>query len=222
MVLLYSTAVFAEASEDDAKQDQCKYDYERTLTHPGSLTFSCLYRLNCEGLKVTTDDERSMLENDYLTQLFLHKNPNMSLDEALISGLSFDPASVWVIREKRQDMIIPYPSFAVTFNSCADITSYDYLPSEKEQDEFRIRHPQTSNATENLRVFGEDKYEIAARILDQHTSPKIQINEFNIQPNEIRCNDGLDLYKHNGNIPVCVKPQTYEKLLERGFDLEPV
>jgi len=39
-----------------------------------------------------------------------------------------------------------------------------------------------------------------------------------VLPEDIQCNEGFDLiFKPNGGISACVKPDTAEKLLERGW-----
>ena len=56
--------------------------------------------------------------------------------------------------------------------------------------------------------------------MQRHPTPAIQMSEFNISLNEVHCNGELELYIRDNNTPVCLKPNTYEKLLERGFNLQ--
>ncbi len=51
-------------------------------------------------------------------------------------------------------------------------------------------------------------------------SPKKQL-EFGVTPVDIICKEGLELvFKSSDNSPVCVKPETAEKLIERGWTID--
>ena len=217
MVPIIGTAVFAEASEDTVQEENCKRVVEELSVNPDSIDDSCLYKLHCEGLKFTTDDEIETLDNDYMTQLFFRNNPTLSLDDdAYKFGYSaFDPSSAWVIRENQDRR--SYPLFSVNFNSCAQITNYVYDTSGKEQDHHSIRHLHSDNGTKDMNLFGEGKYAIVVSMLGHHVSPKIQINEFDILPDEIRCNEGRALIQKHDDSPACIKEKSIPKLVERGW-----
>ena len=110
-------------------------------------------------------------------------------------------------------------------NMCNDITRYGYQDLvlriyEKGDDGKATLDIGGKNMTDSIVLAGEGRYEIAKRIIGKHTSPKIQPSEFGIPSNNIHCNDGLELFERNNNVLVCIKPQTFEKLVERRFDIK--
>ncbi len=221
LIILSSTVFFAEIYAEETDEEQCKYQYELTLEHPNSLTFSCLYKLDCQGLESTYKEGKSVLEEDYLTQLFLQNNPWGSINIGTVVG-QFQTGNAWLIGDKSYH---GGKNMAIGMNMCNDITLYNYQDlnlriREKGDNGKATLDIENNNISNSSMLVGEGKYEIATRILGHHTSPKVQMIEFSISPNEIQCNEGLELYKrNNNNAPLCLKPQTYEKLLERGFEM---
>jgi len=70
---------------------------------------------------------------------------------------------------------------------------------------------------------GEDKMKDGTKMFDnmgmkKRTMPPIKQIKAGIAPQEVTCNEGLDLiFKSNNGKPVCVKPFTASVLLERGW-----
>ena len=200
-------------------QDKCERVALQFSQSPDSITSSCEYRLYCEGLKVKETYHEDVLENDYLTQLFLRKNdiPLSGAREAHYS--SFDPSLAVVMGIKQDKTLV------ATFNLCNDLVSYKYRDYSVHMPEARDGHlslyvDMHGLAKQHIEEAGQKKYEIAVHIMGQHLSPKIQVREFYVPPGEVRCNEGLELYMRGGDTPVCIKPQTYEVLLGRGLGLE--
>ena len=106
-------------------------------------------------------------------------------------------------------------------NPCNDITLYSYQDLELyiyekgNTGEALLRVVNGTNSITTVEV----KYEIAKRIIERHISPKVQMDEFGIKPDKVRCNDGRELFERGNVSPVCVKPQTFEKLVQRGLDI---
>jgi len=61
---------------------------------------------------------------------------------------------------------------------------------------------------------------ISKPILDKDMiSPRMQVKQ-GVVPSDVICNDGLELvFKNSDNSPACVKPQTAEKLIQRGWTI---
>ena len=70
---------------------------------------------------------------------------------------------------------------------------------------------------EQIATFEEKKYQLAETIMGRHMPPRIQINEFDMQPDKIRCNEGLILIQKHDGSPACVTLETKTKLFERGW-----
>jgi len=59
---------------------------------------------------------------------------------------------------------------------------------------------------------------VSLSCLDSDNLAPLKQMKKGVLPEDIQCNEGLDLiFKPNGGIPTCVKPTTAEKLLERGW-----
>ncbi len=219
-----STVIFAELSDEDTTSSNQSSACEYHSKNPNDLHNSCQYKLKCKGLEFTYSGGRSVLEEDYLTQLFLQNNEWGTINTRGQIG-SFDIGNPWMIGDdnRHEDK-----NLSVQMNVCNDITSYSYQNlklyiMEKGDDGKAIlteEYEQEKNAIRSTVLSGEGKYEIAQRIIDKHPSPKVQMSEFGIPPNKIQCNEGLELFERNNNVPVCLKPQTFEKLMERGFNIE--
>jgi len=75
-------------------------------------------------------------------------------------------------------------------------------PAENENEDVTINQNNTENSTENKK---------------QPSSPKKQLQS-GVLAEEIKCKEGLELaFKNTNNSPVCVKPGTLQKLIERGW-----
>lgn len=114
----------------------------------------------------------------------------------------------------------PYPMLYVAFDSCDNIDRYVYHRTEN--DTISARYPVADYIPDRVVLFEEDRYGVIKAIMGGHPPPPIQVSEFGMSPDEVRCNGGLGLYMRDGGLPVCIMPQTYERLLERGLELEPV
>jgi len=75
-------------------------------------------------------------------------------------------------------------------------------PTETEKEDVTINQNNTENSSENKK---------------QSSSPKKQLQS-GVLAEEIKCKEGLELaFKNTNNSPVCVKPATLQKLIERGW-----
>ena len=203
-----------------ADQDKCERAAQWFSLIPDSTTRSCEYRLYCEGWRTKMPSHEDVLENDYLTQLFLHKNDILLSSARTSYPNSFVPSVVVTMEIKRDSAL------TTTFNVCNDLVYYTYRDYSVHMPEAPDGHlklfvPMPGTGKWNTEEAGQKKYEIAVHIMERHLSPKIQVREFYIPPDEVRCNEGLGLYMRGGNTPVCIKPQTYEVLLGRGLGLGP-
>ena len=217
------TTVYADLYLDDGTINYEEYPgcrdrhAEDMLKYPHSVTLLCSYKYWCENYNYSRDSDRATLSKDYLVQQFLHKN-SLSLDKARADTRNTDIlGGAWAL-----PLDGSYPKLKVEFNVCSDIKRYTYyeLPNSIYHEiEYPIddwTHP------EKILVFEKESYDLVKMIIQRHPPPAIQVSEFNILLNEIHCNEGLELYIRNYNIPVCLKEQTYETLLERGFNLQQV
>ena len=214
-----STMIFAELDDDkmasSQRMDKCEY----FLQHPNDLHNMCMYKRSCDGLEFTNEERKTVLKEDYLTQLFLQNNPWASLLRLGAIG-NFDIENPWLVGSQNyhQDR-----NMVVSLNACSDITSIDYQDlnlyiHEKGDDGRAMLDIGEKNAYDSIVLVGEGKYEIAKRIIGKHLPPKVQIGEFGILPNKVQCNEGLArIFKVSGNSPACVTLQTKSELVERGW-----
>ncbi len=221
LLLVPSTVIFAELHDEEMTSSKQTEACEYHSKYPNELFNLCEYKLDCEGLEFTYEGGRNVLEKDYLTQLFLQNNPWGSINTGNIIG-NFDVGNVWLVGDKihHEDK-----NLGIGMNMCNDITRYSYQDLilriyEKGDHGKAVLNVEGKNITDSAVLAGEGKYEIAKRIIGKHASPKVQINEFGIPSNRIHCNDGLELFERSNNVLVCIKPQTFEKLVERGFDIK--
>jgi len=82
--------------------------------------------------------------------------------------------------------------------------------------------PKGYNAIEFIGSYtlGDDVHQYCGVIYgsdSQFLSPKKQVDKGRI-PEQVRCNEGLELiFKSTDSSPACVKPETAQKLIERGW-----
>ncbi len=222
MVLAESDLYLDDGTINYEKYPACHdHNIEDMSKYPDSLTVLCSYKWSCENYDYRIQHDRAALEEDYVVQQFLHKN-SLSLDGISGSTTNTDlHGGVWSIpRDKKIWDEQTYPKLAVSFDVCSNVKQYTYFQSGNSP--YVIKYPTDDwKHPEKVPIFEQQRYDLITTIMERHPPPKVQVSEFNILPEKIHCNEGLELYKRNdsGEIPVCLKPQTYEQLLERGFDL---
>jgi len=68
-----------------------------------------------------------------------------------------------------------------------------------------------------ISFFSISQISLAQSQIDDHLSPRMQILQ-GILPHDVSCKDGFELILKNSNsLPVCVKPETAERLVERNW-----
>ncbi len=222
LLLFVPIMVFAEYSvptEEQTLAETCTLYLDDLSEFPHSRNGICFAKEFCVPSEyfhwLSDSDERIILKNDYTVKQFLYKYPDISLD-----GLG---GSIKWSRHFMSSYLIPGstsnegPKLGVIFDMCGNITRYSY---HLENSEIIARYPGNDRILKDIKTFEDDKYNVIKAIMQRHPPPAIQMSEFNISLNEVHCNNGLELYIRDNNIPVCLKPQTYEKILERGFNLQ--
>lgn len=214
-LLVPSTAVFSyhEEATSSKQTGACEY----YLQHPDDLHNMCQYKRSCEGLEYDDADRKSVLEEDYLIQLFLQNNPWASLQRLGAIG-NFDIENPWRVGSQNynQDR-----NMVVSLNTCSDITSISYQDLSlhilgKDDGGKALLYVSGTGIHDPVQV-AEGKYEIAKRIIDKHLSPKVQVDEFGIPSNKIHCNNDLVLVQKYDGSPACVTSDTKTKLIEREW-----
>ena len=214
---VYADLYFGNDTIDYATNLGCYDEYvERLATYPDAPTVICTYKVWCENYFYSSASDRAALAENYIVQQYLHKN-SLSLDVAHGYPPALDDiyGGTWNLQ---WDGL--YPLLKISFDVCSNVEQYDYYESANSTHHL-IRYPNYEwSHPEKVLVFEKESYDLAKLIMQRHPAPAIQMSEFNIQPNEIHCNDGLELYIRENAIPVCLKSQTYEALLERDFIIQ--
>ena len=200
----------------------CKFVMEDLTKYPHSRTSLCEIQQYCvEESWPSHYDEKITLENDYILKQFLHVHKDVSFEDIVINTVN-NPYSTdtWYI----PDFIFYHyegPQLIVSFDRCGYITEYGYSPNRDEVAWISSDYPSSDDHNlANIKTYEDDNYSVIKAIMQRHPTPAIQMSEFNISLNEVHCNGELELYIRDNNTPVCLKPNTYEKLLERGFNLQ--
>ena len=208
---------FAESpATADESQDICT-DLAETIAkeHHTDRHTLCFYAHECEDRYSTIPEQKEVLKRDYITRQFLYQNPHMSLENLTIHRIdNIRTADTWFIRHS-DDF---YPWLNVTFDVCANITRYGY--GQSENDVTLARYPGDDYVPDKVAIFEEDRYGVAKAVMGRHPPPGVQTGEFGIPPDEVNCNRDLELYMRDGGIPICVGSQAYERMQERGLDLD--
>ncbi len=215
----FAPLVFAESSNEEKTSSQRMDKCEYYLQYPNDLHSMCMYKRSCEGLEFTNEDRKTVLEEDYLIQLFLQNNPWASLLRFGAIG-NFDIENPWLVGSQNYNQ---YKNMGVSLNACSDITRISYQDLrlailEQGNDGKALLDVEEEDIIDSVVSVGEGKYKMAKRIIGNHLSPKIQVDEFGIPPNKIQCRDGLvQVFKKSDNFPACVTHDTAKKLVERNW-----
>ncbi len=222
LLLFVPAIVFAEYSvptEEQTLAETCNLYLDDLSEFPHSRNGICYAQEFCVPDEyfpwLTWDDEIIIMKNDYIVKQFLHKYPDASFEDS--KGV-FDHfrhfTSSWIISGHYNGS-----QLEVTFDKCGNITVYTYYLDQSEGNSVRTEYPFDDHDLEDIKTYEENKYNVLKAIIQRHPTPAIQVSEFNISLNEVHCNEGLELYIRDNNIPVCLKPHTYETLLDLGFNL---
>ncbi len=195
---------------------------EDLTKYPHSRTSLCEIQQYCvEESWPSHYDEKITLENDYIVKQFLHVHKDVSFEDKVINTVTnLYSTDTWVI----PDFIFYHyegPQLIVSFDRCGYITGYSYSPDKPKVAWTSSYYPSSDDDNlANIKTYEDDNYSVIKAIMQRHPTPAIQMSEFNISLNEIHCNGELELYIRDNDTPVCLKEQTYEKMLERGFNLQ--
>ena len=92
----------------------------------------------------------------------------------------------------------------------------DYLYLVIDEDSSYIHEGNFPSST--LSKYPVEKYREFYDELTQYKAPLKQIRDNGVLPKDVKCNEGKVLFfKASDNSPACVKPETAEKLIERGW-----
>ena len=173
-----------------------------------------------ERTRAQIAEQKVTLENDYIVQQFLRKHPETTIERAPLDIVNTLTPITWKITVPHNLESVKPTSAAklyVNFDNCSYITGYFYDVTYREGDGIRATYRYGDTDPEQVATFEEKKYQLAKTIIGEHMPPRIQINEFDMQPDKIRCNEGLILIQKHDGSPACVKPYTASNLAERGW-----
>ena len=173
-----------------------------------------------ERTRAQITEQKVILENDYIVKQFLRKHSDATLEGSALDIVNTLTPITWKITAPHNLESVKAPNAAklyVNFDNCSYITGYFYDVTHREGDGINAKYSYGHIDPEQLATFEEKKYQLAETIVGRHLPPRIQISELDMQPDKIRCNDGLErVFKHDGS-PACVKEQSIPKMIERGW-----
>lgn len=187
-----------------------------------------------ERTRIQIAEQKIMLENDYIVQQFLRKHSEITLDDSPIHIVNNQRPITWEITApqdlesvketedfrynlKNSDKTMNVGKLYVNFDNCSYVTEYSYDVTDEKNDSIKATYPFDDTDLENIATFEEERYHLAETIMERHMPPKVQMTEFNILPDWIQCNQGLELIQKYDNSPTCVNVESIPKLTERGW-----
>ena len=153
--------------------------------------------------------------NDFQSVPLLQNKLGKSLLIKEQTGMSYLFPDTWFIEDN------PVGQLYVNFDICSYIVEYSVVIDGIYT---TATCPFDDTIPNNITVYEKERYNVAKAILGKRLPPKIQINEFEIRPDEIQCNEPQELYRRGGSNnssdckPVCLTPQTHQMMLKRGVD----
>ncbi|QMU55208.1 MAG: hypothetical protein GKS07_10130 [Nitrosopumilus sp.] len=172
-----------------------------------------------ERTQVQIAKQKEILENDYIVEQFLRKHPEATLEGTSRDIVNTQTPITWKITAPHDLESVKAPNAGklyVKFDNCSYIAEYFYDITDWEGDGIKATYRYGDIDPQQIMAFEEKKYDLAETIIGRHMPPKIQTTEFNISPDEIQCNGGLELIQKRDDSPTCVKPESIPKLIERG------
>ena len=214
------TNMYTEAAEEEISET-CRMLFD--VVNHDSRTDLCMTEFVCgdDTKKLTYREsvrfENNILKHDYLVSLFLEKYPGNDLETIIgPNRVNNSRPHVWIIDDN------PVGKLYVNFDRCHNIVEYSVV-----MDDIHITatYPFDDTISNNITVYEKDRYDLVKNLLGRHPPPKIQISEFGVWPDKIKCNESQDLYKQDGGNnyrnsgPTCLTLQAYQEMLKSGVNL---